>query len=108
MSLQWQQLVEKSAPDCLIHCGVAPDILARNFPFAIHAEKSGGMNSACARKIALCIAQCLGKRQQRFNINPDISRSYCREILPERVDVCFAAQTTTAGDRSETFRRIQF
>ena len=108
MPLQWQQLVEKSASDCLIHCVVAADILARNFQFAIHAENSGGMNSACAREIALRVAQFLGKRQQRFNINPDISRSYRREILPDRVNACFAAQTTTAGDRSETLRRIQF
>jgi hypothetical protein len=87
---------------------VAPDILARNFQFAVHAENSGGMNAACAREIALRVAQCLWKRQQRFNINPDISRSYRRKILPDRVDACFTAQTTTAGDRSEAFRRLQF
>ena len=71
--LQWQQPVEKRASDCLIDCVVAPDILARNFQFAVHAENSGGMNSACAREIALRVAQCPGERQQRFNINPDIS-----------------------------------
>ena len=108
MPLQWQQPVEKSASDCLIHCVVAPDILARNLQFAVHAENSGGMNAACAREIALRLAQCLGKRQQRFNINPDISGTYGREILPDRVNACFTAQTTTAGDRSEAFRLIQF
>ena len=87
---------------------MAPDILARNFQFAIHTENSGGMNAACAREIALRVAQRLRNRQQRFNINPDISRWYRREILPDRVNACFAAQTTTTGDRSETFRRIQF
>src|SRR6266436_4916088 len=108
MPLQWQQLVEKSASDCLIHCVVAPDILARNFQFAVDAENSGGMNAACPREIALSVAQYLGKRQQRFNIDPDISRTYGRKILPDRVNAGFAAQTTTAGDRSETLRRIQF
>src|SRR4030095_10668489 len=108
MPLQWYQLVEKSAPDCLIHCVVAPDILSRNFQFAVHAENSGGMNAACAREIVLRIAQCPWKRQYRFNINPDISRSYRRKILPDCVNACFAAQTTTAGDRSETLRRIKF
>src|SRR4029077_5308368 len=98
MPLQWQQLVKKSAPDCLIHCVVAADILAGNFQFAVHAENSGGMNSACAREITLRVAQRLKKRQQRFNINPDISRWYCREILPDGVNACFAAQTTTTGD----------
>src|SRR5690349_6479023 len=106
MSLQRQQLVEKSAPDRLIYCVVAPDILARNFQFAIHAENSGGMNSARACEVALRIAQFFGKRKQRFNINPDISGWYRREVLPDRVNACFAAQTTTTGDRSETFRRI--
>ena len=87
---------------------MAPDILARNFQFAVHAENSGSMNAACPRKIALRFAQSLGKRQQRFNINSDISRPYGGEILPNRVNACFATQTTTTGDRSETFRRIQF
>src|ERR1700745_1100953 len=108
MPLKWEQLVEKSAPDCLIHCVVPADILARNFQFAVHAENSGGMNTACAREIALRVAQCPWKRQYRFNINPDISRSYRRKILPDRLDGCLAAQTTTAGDRSETLRRMQF
>src|SRR6266550_5794970 len=105
MPLQWQQLVEKSAPDRLIHGVVAPDILTRNFQFAVHAENSGGMNAACAREIALSVAQCPGQRQQRFNINPDISRWYHRKILPDRVNACFTAQTTTTGDGSETLRR---
>src|SRR5262245_66116690 len=108
MPLQWQQLVEKSAPYRLIHCVVPADILARNFQFATHVEDSGGMNSSCACEIALRVAQGLGKRQQRFNINSDIIRSYRRKILPDRVDGCFAAQTTTARDCPETFRRIQF
>src|SRR6476469_10269793 len=108
MSLQWYQPVEKGASDCFIHCVVPPDIFARNFQFAVHAENSGGMNSACAREVALRVAQCFGKRQQHFNINPNISRSYRSEILPDRVDAFFAAQTTTTGDRSESFRRIQF
>src|SRR5262245_1297598 len=108
MSLQWQQLIEESAPYRLIHCVVPADILARNFQLAIHVENSGGMNAAGARKIALRLAQCLGKRQQRFNINSNIIRSYRRKILPDRVNACFAAQTTTARDCSETFRRTQF
>jgi hypothetical protein len=66
------------------------------------------MNSACAREITLRVAQYLRERQEGFNINPDISRPYGREILPDRANACFAAQTTTAGDRSEAFRRIQF
>src|SRR5262249_46815513 len=108
MSLQWQQLVETSAPYRLIHCVVPADILARNLQLAIHAENSGRMDAASAREIALRLAQCLGKRQQRFNTNSDIIRSHRREILPDRVNAGFAAQTTTARDRSETFRRIQF
>src|SRR5215831_17501010 len=108
MPLQRYQLVEKSAPKCLIHCVVAADILARNFQLAVDAENSGGMNTASAREIALGVAQCLGKREQRFNINPNTSRSYRREILPNRVNACFAAQTTTTGDRPKTFRRIRF
>src|SRR4051812_34693997 len=103
MSLKWQQVVEKRASDYLIHSVVSADIFARNLQFAIHSENSGGMNAACAREIALCVAQCLRKRQQRVNIDPDMSRRYRRKILPDRVDVCFAAQATTAGDRSETF-----
>src|SRR5262249_698015 len=108
MLLQWQQLVEERAPYRLIHSVVPADILARNFQLAIHAENSGGMNAASACDIALCREQCLGKRKQHFNINPDIIRSYRRKILPDRVNSCFAAQTTTARDCSETFRRIQF
>src|SRR4051812_20548094 len=108
MSLQWQQLLEKRASDYLIHCVVSADIFARSLQFPIHTENSGGVNAACASEIALRVAQRLRKRQQRFNINPDMSRKYRRKILPDLVDVCFAAQATTAGDRSETFRRIQF
>src|SRR6185503_3154821 len=104
MPLQWQQLVEESAPYRLIHCVVPADILARNFQFAAHVENSGGMNSSCACEIALRVAQCLGKRQQRFNLYSYIIQSHRREILPDRVDVCFAAQTTTARDCPETFR----
>src|SRR6478752_10859968 len=107
MPLQRQQLLEKSASDRLIYCVVASDILARNHQFAVHAENSGGMNAACAREIALRVAQRLWKRQQRLNINPHISRSHRGKILPDRINACFAAQTTTARDRSETFRRMQ-
>src|SRR5437667_11487427 len=105
MPLQWQKIVEKSAADCFVNRVVAPDILTRNFQFAVHAENSGGMNATCAREIALRVAQCPGKRQQRFNIHPDISRSYRREILPDRVYARFAVQPTTAGDRYVTIRR---
>src|SRR3982751_4162719 len=87
---------------------MAPDILASNFQFAVNSENSSGMNAACPREIALRLAQCLGKRQQRFHIDADVSRSYRSEVLPDRIDVCLAAKPTTTGDRSETFRRIQF
>jgi hypothetical protein len=66
------------------------------------------MNAPCPREIALRIAQRPGQRQQRFNINPDISRWYRRKTLPNRVNACFTAQTTTTGDRSETLRLILF
>src|SRR3954447_2123891 len=108
MLLQWQQLIEKRASDCFIDRVMAPDILAPNFQFAVNCENSSGMNAACAREVALRLAQCLGKRQQRFHINPDVSRSYRSEVLPDRIDVCLAAKTTTTGDRSEAFRRTQF
>src|SRR5215510_8545802 len=107
MPSQRQQLVEERAPYCFIHGVVPADILARNFQFAVHVENSSGMNSSGAREIALRLAQSLRKRQQRFNIDSDIIRSYRREILPDCVNACLAAQATTARDCSETFRRIQ-
>src|ERR1043166_4873331 len=108
MLLQWQKIVEKSAADCFVNRVVAPDILARNFQFALHVENSGGMKSAGPHEITLRVAQFFRQGKQRLNIDPDFCGRYRRKILPDRVKACLAAQTTTAGNCSKTLRRAEF
>src|SRR5712692_9963058 len=106
MLVQRQTTVEKCAADRLVHRVVAPDVFARNFQFAVHAENSSGMNSAGAREIALRVSQFFWKRKKGFNINADFFRGNRREILSDGVDACLSAKTATAGNCSEAPRGV--
>ena len=91
--------------------GPQPERVANRIGFSVGTDyyNTGKMGNNWGTGIPVPVTEQLMQRgQQRFNINPDISRLYPRKILPDRVDACFAAETTTTGDGSEAFRRVQF
>src|SRR5436853_6140070 len=108
MSIQRKRPVEERSANRLVPGVVAPDVFARNFQFAVHAENSSGMNSTGAREIALRVSQFFWKRKKDFNINADFFRGNRREILSDGVDACLSAKTATAGNCSEAPRVVQF
>src|ERR1041385_6304238 len=104
MAVQRHEPIEKRASNCFVHRVVASDILTGNLQFAVHVENSGSMNSARVREIALRFVQFFRKRKQCFDIDPDLCGAYRGEILTDRFNSSFAAQSATAGNCSETSR----
>src|SRR5438874_10721745 len=98
MAVQRHEPIEKRAPNCFVHRVVASDILTGNFQFAVHVENSGSMNSTRVGAITLRVAQFFRKRKQRFDIDPESCRSYGGEIVPDRINASFAANTATGGN----------
>ena len=106
MPVERQLFVDKRTTYDFVDRVMAADVFADNQGFASGAENPGGMDSSGAREVGLMLSQQFGKREKRFDSNPESRRRDRRETLSNRVDTFFAAQSAAAGNCPEAWRKL--